>query len=215
MATRKLILATGMIDALPPIKNLEPYWGKTVFTCPFCDGWEMRDRVIGIGGEAANLVSLAQELFQWSTRLTIFGFTADLYSSDENKWVTSAGIATRKEAMVEFRGSAEQIDAVVLGDGDSVACEAVFLCVPLVQRSHLVEQLGCVLGPQGRIVVDEKQRTNVAGLFAAGDASARVHQVIVAAAGGAMAGIFANDELTEEDATLLIDGSTRSQTDTK
>ena len=118
-----------MIEELPDVPGLRERWGQSVFSCPYCDGWEMRDRPLAIAGDRKNLVSLAQQLYQWSTALTICGLLPLSSTSDEAAWVRQTGVATKSAAIVTLEGPSLTLK---LDDGSTLACEALFLSVPLV-----------------------------------------------------------------------------------
>jgi thioredoxin reductase len=205
VTARSIVLATGMMEQLPGIRGLSDWWGRAIFSCPYCDGWEVRDRRIAIYGEPKNIASLAQELYQWSRSITICGFVSAACTPQEREWLEASGVETRPAPIVAVEGSGQALSAVLLEDGERVPCEALFLCVPLVQQSPLAVQLGCTLSHSGRIVVDAEQRTSVPRVYAAGDTCGRIHQIAAAVASGASAGIAVNDDLTEEDARVLIE----------
>lgn len=199
---RRVILATGMVEQLPPIPGLRERWGHSVFSCPYCDGWEVRDRPLAIGGESKGLVPLAQELYQWSRQLTLCGFEGSMCSPHELAWIRKTGTATEASRIAALDGTPKL--TVRLENGELLSSDALFLCVPLVQRSHLVSDLGCTTTPHGRIVVDEDQQTSVPGVYAAGDATAHIHQVVTAAATGTIAAIAVNNALTAEDVSTTV-----------
>jgi len=174
---RCLLLATGVYDALPDIPGLADEWGKRVFVCPYCDAWEVRGKRLGVIGRDGSAHELAAELRQWSDDLVVC--TQD----------SVASVESRGEKPLELH----------LKDGRTESCDAIFLCVPLRQRSPLVDMLGCKLRGDGHIEVDAYGRTSVAGCYAAGDAAARIHQVVLAAASGVAAGIGINEDLLEQD----------------
>lgn len=180
---RCLLLATGVYDALPDIPGLADEWGKRVFVCPYCDAWEVRGKRLGVIGRGGSADELAAELRQWSGDLVVC--TQD----------SVASVKSRGQEPLELR----------LKDGRSESCDAIFLCVPLRQRSPLVDMLGCKLRSDGHIEVDAYGRTSVAGCYAAGDAAGRIHQVVLAAASGVAAGIGINEDLVEQDAERAQD----------
>jgi thioredoxin reductase len=201
-SARRIILATGMIEELPPIRGLRERWGTSVFSCPYCDGWEMRDRPLAIAGDRRDLVPLAQELYQWSRELTICGFDPSSGSPDEQAWIRQTGVATKFSTIASLDGPELTIK---LNDADALVCAALFLCVPLVQRSDLGARLGCATSFSGRLKTNTEQQTSVDGVYAAGDASAHTHQVVMAAATGAAAGIAVNNDLCIEDVESVLE----------
>ena len=180
---RRLLLATGVYDALPDIPGLADEWGKRVFVCPYCDAWEVRGKRLGVIGRDGSAQELARELRQWSSDLVVC-------AQDSVASVESAG---------------EQPLQMHLKNGGTESCDAIFLCVPLRQRSPLVDMLGCKRRDDGHIEVDAYGRTSVPGCYAAGDAAARIHQVVLAAASGVAAGIGINEDLVERDAKQVVD----------
>jgi thioredoxin reductase len=171
--TRSLILATGMDYEVPDIPGFREHWGGQVFHCPFCHGWEVRDRklVVCADGEAA--AHLGPLIGGWSDDVTVIA------PGDVS--------ALREEAGV--------VQAAVLKDGTEVACEAVLIHAPLRQRGHLAEALGLQLTDMGLIEVDSLGHTSAPGVYAAGDAAVAPQQVPVAMASGHLAGIAAVREL--------------------
>jgi thioredoxin reductase len=204
VAAKRIILATGMIEELPSMPGLNERWGKSVFSCPYCDAWELRDRALTVAGDAADLVPFAQELYQWSRKLTICGFDETVCSPDERAWVSRTGITTNASRIASLDGSPAL--TIRLENGEALSCDALFLCVPLVQHSHLVSDLNCATTAKGRVEVDVKQQTSVRGVYAAGDACAHIHQVVTAAASGAVAAIAVNDDLCAEDVRSVLSG---------
>jgi thioredoxin reductase len=202
VSARRIILATGMIEELPAIPGLRERWGQSIFSCPYCDGWEMRDRTIAIAGDGQDLVPLAQELFQWSRQLTICGLDCSQCSPEQRVWLRETGISTFASPIAALHGDGAL--TVQLEGGDSFPCDALFLCVPLVQHSHLASELGCAMTSRGRIEVNADQQTSVPGIYSAGDATSHIHQVVTAAAGGTAAGISVNNDLCAEDVRGIL-----------
>ena len=202
VSARRIVLATGMIEDLPAIPGLRERWGRSVFSCPYCDGWEMRDRAIAIAGDGQDLVPLAQELYQWSHQLTMCGLDSSKCSPDQQAWIRETGTSTFASPIAAIDGDASL--TVQLESGDTFSSDALFICVPLVQHSQLAADLGCAMTSRGRIEVNADQQTSVPGIYSAGDATSRIHQVVTAAAGGTVAGISVNDDLSAQDVRDVI-----------
>jgi len=192
----RILLATGVRDVLPEVEGVHELWGTRLFTCPYCDGWEFCDRRIAVVGPGCEAIGLARELFRWSEDLIVCVTDPSEPAAEDRTWferhkprVVSGEIARFSEA-----GSAVRID---LKDGTHVECDVVFLSAPLRQRSTLPVALGCKLEEDGRIAIDDCGRTNVPGVYAAGDAANRRHQVVLAAAGGAAAAMTINEDCIE------------------
>ena len=195
---RRLLLATGMYDVLPQIEGIERSWGRRVFTCPYCDAWEFRDKRLAVIGRGRKAVELAQEMAQWSDDLIVCMQGVDDLNRRQRQW-----LERRKTVVVSAQLTAMH-DAgghLILesSDGRSEQCDAAFLCAPLRQRYPLVEMLGCSVREDGEIAVNEYGRTCVDGCYAAGDAVTMRHQVVLAAASGVNAAIAINDDLIDDD----------------
>jgi thioredoxin reductase len=201
---RRVLFATGVKDQLPPIEGLAELWGRSVFVCPYCDGWEVKDQRLAISGSPETLISLAQELYGWSHDILLCGYHEDVVTEDGRRWLEAAtGVTVTPQHIRSLVNTDGRLTALQLRDGTSVERDVVFLIAALRQRSDLPERLGCELTYDGRIKVDEHHRTSVPGCFAAGDATSKIHQVIVAAASGVQAAIAMNSELVEEDARAM------------
>lgn len=201
---RSVLLATGLYDALPEIEGLRERWGRSVFVCPYCDGWELRGKRLAVIGKGARAVELAQELYQWSPYLVVC-LQEDLdLTEDHRRWLSAAKVAVRHECVAELAGEGSSVEYVVFSGGRRERCDAVFVCAPLRQRYPLVEMLGCKIRRDGEIDADERGRTNVPGVYAAGDAVTTIHQVAVAAASGVRAAMAINEDLLAQEVRALI-----------
>lgn len=203
IAARRVLIATGMTDVLPQIDGLEACWGRSVFVCPYCEGWEVRDRRLAVWAPAGDAVGLAQELYQWSRDVIVFVDDPARITSDQRRWLTAARVRVVNAALVRIAGRAGRIETLEPSSGDPIACDALFVSANLRQSSDLPERLGCEITARGSIRVDDCNRTSVRGAYAAGDAVTRYHQVALAAASGVAAAIAINDDLTCDDAAKL------------
>ena len=189
---RKLLIATGVADTLPPISNVEEFYGRSVHHCPYCDGWEHKDERIAIYAKTAGA---ALELKTWSNDVILFtDGPARLQRKDREK-LAAHGITIRGEKIARLEGTDGRMTGVVLEHGETVARDAMFFSTGQNQACDLAMGLGCVLNKRGTIETDKKGFVNVPGLFVAGDATHDVQLVIVAAAEGAKAGIAINEAL--------------------
>jgi thioredoxin reductase len=192
---QRVLLATGAYDALPVIEGLRDAWGRSAFVCPYCDGWEVRDKCIAAIGPGRRAVELAQELRQWSVDLRVCLQGKDDLQQNDRRWLEATRTPVFLPRVQRMHEEAGNVRYVQFADGTQERCDAVFLCAPLRPRYPLVEMLGCRLRQDGEIDVDERGRTSIAGVYAAGDAVTTVHQVVLAAASGATAAIAINEDL--------------------
>ncbi len=196
--TRKLLLATGMRDQLPPIPGLERFWGTSVFHCPYCDGWEQRDQPIGILANGQDALHLAKLLHALTDDLMILtNGPADFDEADRARLLRHS-IRIVETPIARAEGNGAQLDRLILTDGSPIARRAVFVRPMTTQHADIAAQLGCAVQDSGVLAVDAVGRTSVAGVYAAGDMAQLPRQITLAVTQGAMAGIAINRELTSE-----------------
>jgi thioredoxin reductase len=190
IASKAVLLAMGVYDALPAIDGVRERWGKTVFVCPYCDGWEFRGARIGVLGKGRRAAELARELRQWSADLLVCAGEEDL-PAEQRGWMERSGVTVRHAELAAVTDRC----TLRFSDGTEERCQALFLSAPLRQRYPLVDMLGCRVNDAGEIAVDARGRTGVFGVYAAGDAVTHAHQVVLAAASGVQAAMGVNEDL--------------------
>jgi thioredoxin reductase len=198
---RKLLLATGVVDELPDIAGLKELYGSSVFHCPYCDGWEMRDQPLAVYGRGENGAGLALELTLWSRDLVLCTDGPGELQEGELARLARHNIDVREDQIERLDGDDGVLKEIVFTNGTTISRRGMFFSTSQHQHSDLAEQLGCALTEEGCIDTGEYETTNVPGLYVAGDASRLVQFVIVAAAEGAQAAVAINKELMKEDLT--------------
>jgi thioredoxin reductase len=198
---RQLLVATGVIDHVPPIEGIESLYGKSVHHCPYCDGWEWRDRPLAVYGRGdAKGGGLALMMLQWSADVVLLTDGPAALSAPERDRLGSRSVRVIEEPIARLEGTDGRLDRIVFGDGRTLARAALFFNTGQHQRSPLAEGLGCDFNHRG--VVDTTElgvATNVPGLYVAGDASRDVQLVVIAAAEGVKAGFAINRALLAAD----------------
>jgi thioredoxin reductase len=196
---RTLLLATGVVDNLPSFPGFRELYGRSVFHCPYCDGWEVRDEPIAIYGRGDRGAGLALELTPWSRDLVLCtDGPADL-TDEQRDQLSRNGIAVREDRVAALEGVEGILTRVVFENGDRLARRALFFTTGQTQRSDLSITLGCEFNDKGTVRTGKYETTHLPGLYVAGDASRDVQWVIVAAAEGAEAAFAINTALTKED----------------
>ncbi|MDX6612977.1 MAG: hypothetical protein QOD75_2163 [Blastocatellia bacterium] len=195
---RRLLLTTGVVDHLPEIEGLEPLYGKSVFHCPYCDGWEHRDQPIAIYGRKDHGPGLALELTGWSSDLILCTDGPAELSAEERDQLALNNIPVREERISRLEGNEGQLERIIFENGDVLEREAMFFNTGQDQHCDLAEKLGCDFTERGAVRTGELEMTNVPGLYVAGDASRAVQLAIVAAAEGAEAAFAINKALIKE-----------------
>ena len=195
---RKLLLAPGMVDRLPDVEGAKEMYGRSLFHCPYCDGWESRDRPIaGYGSDHAS-VGLALGLKTWTADVVLCTGGGRL-AHEEAERLARNGISIRREKVLRFEGTEGRLERLVFAAGGPLERSAVFFHSGAHQRSPLAEILGCEFDRRGAVRTNKFEGTRVPGLYVAGDASDDVQLVVVAAAEGAKAGFAINAALQKEE----------------
>lgn len=191
-----LVLATGVADELPAVPGLAALWGRGVYHCPYCHGWENRYNQVAVYGRGEAGYHQAVLLHQWSPQLTLCtDGPADLAPA---QWAHLAqlGVAVLEAPIASLDGTLKCLLAFVLQDGRRQPVDAVFLRPRQRQRSDLAAQLGCAFAPDGVYVqVNEAGLTSVPNVYAVGDMTGPLQQAILAAASGTRAAAALNNEL--------------------
>ncbi len=196
-AARRLVLATGIVDRLPDIPGLEERWGKSVFHCPYCHGYELRQGALGV--LAVSPLSIHQALLvpEWgpTTFFTNGVFEPDTAQVDQ---LRQRGVTLERQPIARISGDAD----VVLKDGRTIALKGIFTMTHVRMASPLAEQLGCNLveGPVGPFIeTNEFKETSIPGVFACGDAARTFGSVAIAVGDGALAGSATHQSLVFRD----------------
>lgn len=196
---RKVLLTTGVLDNLPDIQGFETFYGRSIFHCPYCDGWEVRDRPLAIYGRGTNGPGLAKELTGWSSDLTLVTDGPSEISMDDREKMARHRIQVREQKIARLNGSDGILQSIVFEDGSTLKCRAMFFNLGHRLHSDLAARLGAKIEPHGdEVISDRHESTNVPGLYVAGDAAFYTHFVIIAASEGAIAAFAINTALLRE-----------------
>ena len=199
VACRKLLVATGVEDVLPEISGIETLYGRSVFHCPYCDGWEFRDQPLAVYGRGNHGQGLALELTAWSPDVVLCTDGPAGLEEHARQGLAQHRIRLREQPIAALEGADGVLERVVFASGDRLPRRAMFFSTGQHQGSVLAAQLGCEFTAKGAVRTGEYETTNVAGLYVAGDASRLVQLAIVAAAEGAEAAFAINTALLRED----------------
>ncbi|MGW0336401.1 NAD(P)/FAD-dependent oxidoreductase [Streptomyces sp. NPDC003011] len=212
---RRLVIATGLRDELPAVPGLARRFGRDVLHCPYCHGWEVRDRAFGVLGTTPMSTHQALIVSQWSKDVTFFLHRvaeAEL-SDDDLSRLAAAGVKVVPGEVSGLVTEDDRLTGVRLagdnpsGGGTTHACQVLFVAPRAVPRTGLLQSLGAELRetPFGAYpVVDETGLTTVPGVWCAGNAMGFAEQVVNAAAGGYRAAATLNGELLMTDLDALV-----------
>jgi thioredoxin reductase len=176
-----IVLAHGLRYDPPPLPGIGTLWGRSVFHCPFCDGWEVRDRPLALHAGGPGAVRSALVLAAWSNDVVL---CTDGAPDPGGALLATAGVRVRTEPIARLAGNAGRLQQIEFSHGPAERREALFVNTRRDQPNGLADALGCELTATGTIVTDADGRTNVPGVYAAGDA-ATAHSRSVANAIGA------------------------------
>jgi thioredoxin reductase len=201
---RRLLLATGLRDLTPKCPGFREFYGSSVFHCPDCDGYEVRDRRVAVLAQGKNAATFAASLLTWTRHLTLLTDKSEISDQDREK-LDRLDIAVRTDEVVALEGdeSTRQLQRVLFSEGEPMECEALFFSLGTEVASNFHETLGCRLDAEsGLLWVDKTQQTSIDGVYAAGDITPHSQLAIVAASEGAMAAIHIQRYLTPEERRL-------------
>jgi thioredoxin reductase len=197
--SRKLLLATGVEDKLPQIDGFRDFYGRSVFHCPYCDGWELRDQPLAVYGRGERGSGLSLELTLWSRDLVLCTDGPCEIDADGQSRLARNRIPVREDRIARLEGRDGILSHIVFADGTRLARRAMFFNTGPAQPSDLLFRLGCKFNDKGTVRTGKYETTHIPGLFVAGDASRAVQWVVVAAAEGAEAAFAINTDLLKED----------------
>jgi len=197
-ASKKLLFAVGMKDRPLDIPGLAEVYGKSAFVCPYCDGWELRDQPLVIISKGAGVMHFAPILSGWTNHFTICTNGPDELTDEQREELRQHRVPVFDTPIRSIDSNDGMVQQVVLEDGTAIPCTGIFFSPELVTGSDLPHSIGCDITEAGMVVVDDFGKTNVPGVYSAGDAASRQYQAIAAAAKGAFTAAAINNELNLE-----------------
>lgn len=212
VTARRLLVATGLHDELPDVPGLAERWGIDVLHCPYCHGWEVRDKRVGILATGLGAVHQALLFRQLTPHVTVFRHTAAPFAAEQAGQLSALGIPVIDDLVTRVEASASRLTGVRLAGGPRVALDALIVAPKFVANADLLGPFGLapvevVVGGQviaTRIAADPTGATSVPGIYVAGNVADPQAQVIVSAAAGLMAGAAINADLVAEDARHAV-----------
>jgi thioredoxin reductase len=199
---RRLLVTTGLVDELPDIPGLRERWGHEVIHCPYCHGWEVRDKSVGVLATSSLAVQKTLLVRQWVDDLTLL-----LHTQPEPDEVQMEQLAARDVLVVRGEVVAFDDAGARLRDGTLVPVQALAVNSRMVARSHLLATLGLVPTPHpmGEFIAgDPTGLTAVPGVWVAGNVADLMAQVLSSAAAGAAAAAAINTDLITEDVERAV-----------
>jgi thioredoxin reductase (NADPH) len=204
---RRVVIATGLVDDLPAVPGVAQGWGHSVLHCPYCHGWEVRDKRIGVLGRNENALHQVMLFRQLSDDVTLFLHDAPEPSDEQWEQLAAMGVSVVTPRVERLVLDGTQVRAVEIEGGRSFELDAVVVAPRFVARTELYEALGGerTVTPFGeQIVVDPRGATAVPGVWAAGNAGDPVAMVVASAGAGLMAGAAVHGDLAAADLARAV-----------
>lgn len=198
VSARRILLATGMIDELPEIEGFRSLWGKSIFQCPYCHGWEVQDRRFVVLVEQAELLEFALLLRGWTRHVCVLTQGRYAVPPEAAGRLAAAGVVIDERPIAKLSAAGDALTRIELASGDPIECDVMF-AHPHQRQVEIVRSLGVALDEQGYVRVDPMTReTSIPGIYAGGDLVTRMQAAIMAAALATHAAASLNHGLTVE-----------------
>jgi len=178
-----VLLATGLRETLPDVPNLRGFYGMSLFSCAACDAWELRGRRMALIGETADLPDRARLIGRWTEHLTVFTNGSGAVGTAEEAELAASGIPVLRDPITELVGDRGRLEAIVLADGTAVEVDGGFVRPEWHAELSFLDSIAPSVDAHGHLVTDRSGRTDVPGLYAAGDTAAPGPQQLIVAAG--------------------------------
>jgi len=198
--TKRILLATGVMDRIPPLPELYPCLGISVYVCPDCDGYEVKDKKTIIIGSGTTGVGMAKTLSYWTKELVYINHEQQPIDKNDVQWMKDHHVDYIDNPIKQVLATTSQLEGVVLQNGETIEGQYGFIAFGGNEvRSQLAKQLGVELLENKHMLVDPRSKmTNVQGVWAAGDVVAHAEQVTIAMGEGSQAGIWIHKDILRD-----------------
>lgn len=196
---RKLLIATGVTDVIPDIPGMAEMWGKGVYHCPFCDGFDLYGQTVGLYARKFNGYGMALALRQLTDKVVLFTDTARYLKTIQLRHLNSRGIEVYSKKVHSLSCDKGKLTCVTFENGESIGCNSLFTHNGIKYNNELIKQLGVRCSAAGASIINKRQECSVPGLYIAGDAAFDMQFVAVAAAEGVKAAVAIHNALLKED----------------
>lgn len=163
---RRVLLCTGMVDEVPDIEGFRALWGRSLFQCPYCHGWEVQDQRFGYLAASVEAVPFALFLRGWTSDVVLLTDGAFAVPPETAASLAAAGVHLEERRIARLRPNGDRLAAIEFAEGGSLPRDVLFLH-PRQRQADLVRSLALALDPKGFVQVDEAQReTSRPGIYA-------------------------------------------------
>ncbi|OJJ20606.1 pyridine nucleotide-disulfide oxidoreductase [marine bacterium AO1-C] len=189
---KQLIFASGIKDIFPDIEGFAQCWGISILHCPYCHGYEVRNKPTGILGNGELGFEFARFITNWTKDVTLYTNGPSTLTADQTTKLKNLNIKIEEAHIKRFIHEKGHLKHIQFKGRDTTAISVIYAKVPFVQHCGIPETLGCVLNEDGFLQVDPKQQTSVEGVYACGDNTTRMRTVANAVSMGTTAGMMSN-----------------------
>lgn len=196
--SEKILLATGIQEEFP-LPQIRQYYGKSLFSCPYCDGWELRDKPLAIIAENKEHIShMTKLVFNWSQDLIVFTNGHQLSEKVQNDFEQKK-IKVYTNTIKDLHGDDGNLSSVELETGENILRAGGFVVPSFYRPNKFAKQLNCQVDENGTVMTDGAGRTTAAGIYTAGETEkGGPSSLMIAAAEGFKAATSINMDITIE-----------------
>lgn len=195
---KKLVFATGVRDIMPALDGFAECWGISVLHCPYCHGYEVRNKNTAILGNGEYAFEFGTLISNWTDNLTILTNGPSTLTVEQRARLDKHNIVVIETAIEKLEHRSGYVERVRFKDGTAFSVEAVYARCAFEQHCTIPQALGCELSDDGYIKIDAFQKTTVEGIFACGDNTTRMRTVANAVGTGTTTGAIVNKEIVFE-----------------
>jgi len=210
VSVRRLLIATGIVDELPDLPGVADRWGRDVLYCPYCHGWEIRNRKIGVLAADGHSVLQALTFRQWSPDVTLLLNDALELSSGQAEQLAARSVQVVEGKVRALAVRDDRLVGATLASGPTVGLDVLVVSPATMSKANMLQRLGLEPaaleeGPGTRLETDQTGRTSCSGVWAAGNATDVSAQVMTAAAAGLRAAEAINADLVLADTRKAVE----------
>ncbi|MBO9698671.1 MAG: NAD(P)/FAD-dependent oxidoreductase [Sporocytophaga sp.] len=197
LRSKKLIFATGIRDIMPAIPGFSVCWGISVIHCPYCHGYEYREKKTAVMANGDLAFHFTPLIYNLTKDLVLITGGKSTLTNEQTVKLKEHNITIVEKEIAEVKHKEGYLEEVIFNDGSKIPLQALYAKPLFEQHSDIPVALGCEITEQGYIKIDNMQKTTVPGIFACGDNSSFMRSVANAVSSGNMAGAATNKELSE------------------
>ena len=191
----KLIFATGIRDIMPEISGFAECWGISVLHCPYCHGYEVKQKPTAIFGNGEYGYEFSIMISNWTNDLALFTNGPSSLTAGQTRKLKKHGIRIVEKKIAGLEHANGHVSHIIFTDGSKSGIAAIYARPTFEQHSLIPETLGCECNPEGYLKVDASNKTTAEGIYACGDNVSRLRTVANAVAMGTATGMAANKEI--------------------